>query len=539
MSSFLYVDRPSEASGRAELSNIQLSKQEYAEDILFFNESIPNGYQNWASFEQGEFDFNKPLFQFDPESKIPYATNELTAVGVYPHIDVYLDEPYSAGGITVKTYFKSYTIRIAAVTSSGTVSKTFRKSATSYTDEFFPIAFDNATKILINFEDLPKNHFFKIIGVSVGGVRFLTEADFVENPTIETNFSLTNEECAFDILSMTIRGGKEDFNFIAGELITEESTGKRFYVDSANLNTNGTIDVTCYDRLAVLEEIPFLGLMRTASPVEGDGLITTAPYELRSTLVSGQTYSGTISSDVSRREALRMFLQGNALCLKRENDTFVYFTPYNENGFEPVVEFDITDICSEPELEILDKLTRIHFSKHKYNVDTSQGKVEAFRDNVERNVETVISYSEPYTSTGVFYDNNGTLVPVSNSEILGSGAYFKKLKNTHSQEIVVTGYPYKVSYTAIESIPNISRQFKENEMMISDCSVSLDGNIGKFRNYLAEIYKFNKIVSFDSLKEAIAGDYVSVSYDGNSFVGWITRKIDNLTGVYHYEVLCV
>ena len=118
------------------------------------------------------------------------------------------------------------------------------------------------------------------------------------------------------------------------------------------------------------------------------------------------------------------------------------------------------------------------------------------------------------------------------------GAYLIKAKNiNYYQEIVAKGYPYKTSYTSIDYYPPISKQFNDNELMISDCTVALNVSNSAYRRRLEFYAKFDTVITLQSLNNYWAGDKVRVSVDRKTYEGFITHKTDTMTGVYAYEIL--
>lgn len=547
-----YFDKPSVTRGS--ITN-DLNKQEDSKSIELFDEVVSNGYQDFASFEKGKFDFERPIFTYDPESKIPFTTVELADENGELHSGssfVFVpDEAYSGSGFTLRTYMEEYTVAFRVRHGDDFTVKIFEKTKNQYADEFFPFVYDGLVSVDMVFLKVPAYHFLQIIGFSLGTIREFGDTDFVSEPQIETHFNLRNEELEYDTLNFSIRGNKEQFYFIAGEKVIYNRTGQEFYVDTAQINNDGTIDVSCYDKIALLDEVITYGILRQNNIVEDSNIINNltggADWTIDTTLVENPYFSGTIPAETTKREALLTYMQGCFMCIIREGNKFVFLSPTSALfDDDPVCEFNNSNVCSVPEVETLDKITRVHFSRHRYSVDTSQGKTEAFRDVVPKDEETILLYSSPYQNSSVvfYYDDNGTERQiVSYFTVIASGAYYAKIKYTASayqnKDIIAKAYPYKVSYSQIDVVPNVSSQFKENEVMISDCTLCIDGNNTAIKGHLAYVYSFNRVIKFDSIQEANAGDIVSIKANGIDTIGWIEKKTDYMTGLFSYEVRCV
>lgn len=543
-----YFDKPSVTRGS--ITN-DLNKQEDSQSIELFDEVLSNGYQDFASFEQGKFDFERPIFTYDPESKIPFTTIELSDENGELHNGNYFiftpDEAYSGSGFTLRTYMEEYDIIINVQDRTGLYRKLFRKTKNQYADEFFPFIYDGLVKVEIGFGKIPAYHFLQIIGFSLGTIREFGDTDFVSEPQIETHFNLRNEELEYDTLNFSIRGNKEQFYFIAGEKVIYNRTGQEFYVDNAQVNNDGTIDVSCYDKVALLDEVITYGILRQNNIVEDSNIINNltggADWTIDTTLIENPYFSGTIPAETTKREALLTYMQGCFMCIKRQENKFIFLSPTSAQFDDtPVCEFSNSNVCSVPEVETLDKITGVHFSRHRYKIDKTQGRVEAFHDNVTKNSNQTLLYGEPYDSVLAYYEQSeGNYQPVTSANFtqVESGRYYMTVLNKYNQEIVLMGYPYKVSYTAIDVKPHISSQFKENEIKISDCTICIDGNTDSIKNHLAYVYSFNQVIKFDSIQEANAGDIVSIKANGIDTVGWIEKKTDYMTGLFSYEVRCV
>lgn len=533
----IYQDYPQNQSGTITTSVV---KQTGASDIQF---SLSADFENWASFEEGEFDFEKPIYTGTGD--IPFTSFNLEG----GTITVVPDEPYSGGGFQLQTFYDDYTVTITVNDGDGPREKIFKKS--DYPDEFFPFAYDelDTTNGVTFALTIPNNHFLKVVSVSLGGNRLLGEDDFADDPIIETHFSLTNEELAFDTLSFSIRGDKENFNFIAGEKLTHSKTNQEFYVQSATYNSEGTINVEAYDYLSVLDELNFTGFMQKNKQINSSDILNLlllddnhqAAEVYTITPPTYNSFSGTIGTDETKRGALRKFLLGNTLVMRRSQNLLRLTPMENEVTALPSFTFNEENICSVPTLEKMDKLTRVHFSKHSYKLKSGDVE-EIFSDTVEIGKNVKIDFGAPYNNLSYYRIVNGTEQPItpatgSDFEEVKKRAYFVIIKTNYTQEIVVKGNGYDVSYQSIDFVPNVSSQFKENELMISDCTVSID-RPETIRGSLAFVYGFNKIVSFDSISNVLAGRKVAVQYDDVSLIGYIVRKTDTMNGLYNYEVIC-
>lgn len=547
-------------------------KQRYAQDIGIYNGSLDKNYGNFATFEQGEFDFEKPIWQGDPEIYIPYTSLALSnSSGVVTGNSFTLtpNEHYSGGGFSIISPMEEYTVQIIV---NDYIKKTFHKSKNSYADGFFPFPYNNLTSVKFSFTVIPY-HFIKITAIGFGGDRWISDVDFVKEPQIVTHFSLTNEELEYDTLSFSIYNA-EKFNFITGEKIIVDETGtfnigenpKTFYVDTASTNEDGTVDVEAYDDIGRIDELEHTGAVFSGQKLRESAtvnyLFANNPYEFgRAFPGEGgdreTKYSGVIAAGTSRREAIRMYLLANMLTLQRRGRLFYIESPMTYEWGFPELEITDADICSPIEVEKLPKVTSVHFSKHRYAVDKSNGKQEAFRDNIARdNTVKRLKYSSPYqpSQTDFYYvktaGTNEVLEAVDTSgtppkfDIQRRAGYFSLVQNNYySQEIVVKSYPYKVNYTEFDVPLTDNTQIKENEVNISNNTLCEDGNDDYFKNYLRKIYSWRTILKFSSIKKMNAGQIIDIdTYDHKEkkmmhYRGIITKKIDRMNGVYDYEVL--
>lgn len=511
--------------------------------------------KNFASFEPGEFDFNKPLYDTNSSLVLPYTNYELSnengTFGMDRHVvlGVKSDEPYSGEGFVIRTYYKEYDIRIRFIDTHGEHEQDFHKG--EFDEEFFFFPYDGLTWVQFEFLKVPAYHFYKVIGFGFGTTRLITESDLVEEPTMVSHFSLNNEELELDTLSFTVFGDESKFNFITGNKVTYSEDGKEYFVSTSKQNDDGTISVECYDALAK-RDVDFVGTMRTATPVLDTTVLNALFGDLEYTAnnisltpYASLTWAGTISDDVTYREAIRLFLQGNMLALKRVGNEFRLISPYNTGNTN--YRFTEQDIIVAPTVDNVEKLTRVHFSKHRYMLDKTNGAVEAFRDNVALNEDVVLRFGEPFATQSVYYvsaadqQGNETLTLVDPTKFVTeqTAAYMRKANNNYyTQEIVIKGFPYKVSYTSIDWKPIVSNQFKKNEVMISDNGIALGVSSAAFRLLLSYAYGYDKIIMLQSILNYDAGEKVIINYDDNSYTGWITKKTNNLTGVYEYEIIC-
>jgi len=537
--------------------------QEESQPIQKLETLVEEGYHNWATFEKGEFDFEKYLFTYDPEGKMAHTSVIISdANGNFERdmiITITPDAAYSGSGFTLRTYNNDYTIVITVTDSDGTRSKTFNKTS----DEFYSFVYNGLQSVTINFTKVEPRHFLKVIAYQLGTTRMLQEDDFVEEPKITNNFSLTGEGLEYDTLDFTFRGNKEEFNVITGERITYSKTGQRFYVDSATQNNDGTISVSCYDAVSLLDNDVYAGSVRTASSNTEywAKLLLTKNHDsdisvsIGSLFYENQTFTGYMQEDTFRNLS-REFLQGNMLRIKRgKYNKFTVFSPYGTSDF--ATAFTMHNIIGVPTVETTEQYALIHFSKHRYSVNQKDGKQEVFNGNITKasslsdtNSTEHISFSEPYSSLE-FYYVSGTdehdadiLSPVESSKftVVNRWNNCVDVISLYSERIVIVGYPFKTNYTAINAVNNdIPLVFKNNRLNISDCKVTADkvnDTYTRFKNALKYIYSFNKIVSLSSVYNANAGDAVKVVFDGYNLKGWITQKTGHMNGVYDYVIAC-
>lgn len=533
----------------------ELDAQSGCEDVYFLNKNLPVGYEDWNAFDGEGFDFDKPIYQSNVGDKIAQTT--VVTANSNGEWDLPRDEPYlvcnmvgsfypSGGGFMLKTYMDTYHVVIELHDKDGIRTKEFDKSATTHADEFFPFAYDELDTVSFRFTRSDPNRFFRIVAIGLGGVRKIDNSLYTENPVIESNFALMSDELSLDTLEFTVFAGEDDFFFIAGEKIVVSETGKEFYINTATLNSNKTITVNCYDSLGTRDR-SFSGVMRTDTAVKStafmDILFGDLDYEFDASTsgFDGLTFRGTISDDVTCREAIRMYLQGCTLALKRIGNRFVVVSPFNTAS--AIAFFDVHNIV-KIDYEALEKYTRVHFSRHNYTADKTNGLQEAYRDYVDTGSVQELSFGEPYNSVSVWYvassqGGQETLERVDSNRfhISQTGAYFMKATNdNYAQEIVVRGYPYKVSYSSIDYIPPSAAQFKENELMISDCTLSVNISKAAYIRRLEFYQQFDKVIKIKSIANYNAGDKCNITLDGKAYEGFIESKRDEMTGVYEYTI---
>lgn len=558
---FEYDDFPENATATV---TQDFQKQTESEDIQVFGTfEARRYYYDYASFEGEGYDFEKPLFVYEPMTKIAFTTTELSDEnGRFPLTDpedeysyfrdvtITPDRAYSGSGITLKTFNKDYSVYILVTDLDGTKGKFFNKTE----DEYYPMQFNGLQSIVLSFRKIEPYSFLKIVGYRLGSVRTLDESIWAENPTLSNYYSLDNESLEYDTLDLVIRGGKEDFNIIEGQKITYSSTLQKFFVNDVTYNENGTISITAYDDISRLEK-ECRGRMRFGDTIDNILSLAIGGHSditayIESTIIPNQTYSGTLAGDLTYREALRMMLQGNALTLKKIDGAFELFCPSVYTSDFNV--FGITDIIGEPEVEELEKYATVHFSKHRYKLNKKDGKQEVFDGVLLSAVGFDVRFDEPVDTTSTEYyfvigqnqDGEDILAPVVSSKFIltKQGVYYRTGVTTYTQRIIMLGYMYNTSYSAIDAKIPVAINFKNNQLNISDCTVSMDytvstdDDIDYLSNYLAYIYKFRTKIRLQSLNDYNVGERAQAVWNNNSFRGWITAKKSNLNGIYEYEI---
>lgn len=552
----LYRDRIEDMTGTVSLSGKPV-RQSYSQDLQVYTGVLNGNYYDFASFEEGEFDFEKPLFAEDPLAKMPFVSSELAGASgvIQGEFEIIADSYYDGDGFVIVSFMKEYEVTITVSEEHHLDrTKTFVKNARNHADGFFPFPYEQLLSAKFSFKVKP-NHFLNVTAIGFGGDRWITDIDLTKEPIITTHFSLTNEELEFDTLSFSVFNGENKFKFVPGNRIVidkglVDENSKTFYVNTATENEDGTIDIECYDDLGRIADLNYTGIMRTNNPVddstEVEWIVDYTPYQISDMPMQNPTFSGTLAAGDDKRKTLKTFLLGNTLVLKRAGRLFDMFNPSVRTHYNPHV-FNNHNICSVPSIGKLDTVSKVHFSKHRYSIDRSKDKSEAFRDYVavDSNAQR-LEYSQAYearTSELKRVDTSGgeeTLVDIDPTKLVtnSNGAYFKDVTNMeYTDEIVVLAFPYNVNYTAIDVTLNVSPQFMQNNIKISDCTLALD-DVNAIRNFLRYIYSFRVLLSFSSLLEVDTGDYVRVELTGQNYEGYITKKTDTLTGVYMYEILC-
>ena len=559
---YLVYDSDIEAANANVFANEFFAKQSQAENIILHHGITPRGYRNWASFEQGEFDFEKPIYTGNAWDLIPFTTMQVSNEdGLFEDEEQHefdfvfymkLTEAYSGDGFTLVTDYDEYELEIHFFDNFGEHDYNFVKTK-DMQDEFFYCPYESLdTDYFVTFAmKIPPFHFGKVLAVGFGGTRIITDENFAEEPQFDHYFSLMSDELPLDTLTLKIYSDN-NFKPVSGNKITNYFTGQEFYVQTVEYNADQTFTVNCYDAL-VKRDISFSGMMRSNTAVKNtavmEALLGDLSYSFDSTTdgFNTLTWAGTVTDERTCREALRILLQGFTMALRKMGEQFIIISPFNTTYTPRVLnESNIVSV----EVEKLEPYTRAHFSKHRFTVDKTNGLQEAYRDFVELynqqsdNIET-LSFGEPYNSVLVYYvsaqsGDTETLTPVNpnNFVVTQTGAYLIKAKNlSYTQEIVVKGYPYKTSYTSIDYKPDVSSQFKENELMISDCTVALNVSNSAYKRRLEFYAKFDTVITLQSIKNYGAGEKVTVDIDEKTFEGFITHKTDRMNGLYEYEIL--
>lgn len=554
---FVFEDYPLDA--KATIST-NYDVQDQSDDIIVLKQSdlINLNYTKFATLELDEFDFFKPLYNseyYQSQGKIGNISKDLSDTfgrfkdnDVLKHmsINVVPEEHYSGSGFTVMTLMDNYVIRIKVNDKNGIRTQYFFKT----TDEFYSFPFDALIDVEFTFSVIQPYHFIKVIGINFGTVRLLQESELVDIPTITNHFSLTGEELEYDILELKVR--QKDMKFVIGERITYSRTKQVFYISNVQTDEEGNASLTCYDDIYRLES-KMLGAMRnndnSATMIQTllKGSKKDISVTVDSLLIENQTYSGTLDPD-SYRETARLMLQGNCGRVKRlGNSSFKVFNPMLDNTIKS--EFNDHTITSVPQIDKSNDPYEVRFSKHYYSEDRTNGKQEFFNGYIRNDgIPEVIEFSGAVSRRATYYvsgtdtDGNDILTPVSSSKftVINGGAYFIEASNLYKERIVCLAYPYKSSTYIISAVNPLPREtFNDTQIRISDCSVIVDmSNYDEFREFLLYVYSFNRKISFESITEANAGDYVSITFDGNTYNGWVTSKKDTLNGIFQYEVAC-
>lgn len=516
---------------------------------------------DWATFEENEFNFRKQLWKNETQNICCVSRTISNDAGDFigqSSIELEFDKAISGSGFTLYTLMEDYRITITLFNSNGVVAEeAFHKTE----DEFYHIVFDDITRVKIKFTLALPNHFIKVYGVRIGRIQKLVETDMVTEPQITNNFSLSGEELPYDILEFSIYGIKETFNFINGEKISYIDVNKNeqvFYVNNAIYNSNGTIDVTCYDEIT-RQEKEFTGLLGTKYDVRDTFSNLTFSKDINLDFSDienekGNTYSGTIPP-ITIRETNRMLLQGTNLRLIKKGNTYKLIRKTEK---QPIFNFfNESNIVSVPVIEQFDEYGEFRFNKHYYSVNKKDGSKEAFNGvvNTSKNKEDLqtLQTQYPFINRAYFYvsgiDSEGKDILVNvdfdkKFKVISTGAYTERVWNTYTQRIVTYGYAFSESVYQLRLIdPVISKRFSYETLAITNCTVCSNYDqqgdyITEFMPDLRNFYSYNKKVSFSSVYNANCGDKTTINFDGNNLVGFITKKIDRMNGVYEYEVMC-
>lgn len=541
---FAYEDYPLNATFSRIVPNFSRQYQDYR--IYSRVTNLPIGLKDWATFEQNEFDFTQPIWCDNSSYIMPCVSTDLSDENGFfsspMTIDITPTEAYSGSGISLKLFNDYYAGGITITDLDGTRTVGIVKNE----EEFYPFVFNGMQSMTIKITKVEPYHFLKFAGFQLGRVRIFNDKDLIGEPTIINHFSLTGDDLEYDTLDFTIRDNKSELNIITGERIIYSETNQAFYIDTAVHNSDGTIDISCYDNVAMLED-NFIGVRATTGTASS--WIETAlqggkdlAVNVGNMFTTSQTFSGVIGTD-SYREAARLMLLGNAMRVKREDGVFEVFCPQQITDAE--VEFNNHNVVSVPEIELMPKYRVLRFLKHYYTRDVSQGKVEGFNGHVDIG-NSRVEFGAPYNSIDWYYvsgtDSNGDdiLTPVSSTYfyVIRSGELSCDVHNEYTQRIVAMGYPFNESSYPIQTVQNVAVTYKENRINITNCTVLLNlSTYTEFLNFLKYIYKFDVKMSFRSITDALCGDYVALDIDGVQYNGWVTQKKSNMNGVYDYEVI--
>lgn len=547
---FTFEDFPTGVIGTISIDyNVQLG----AEDLVQYDRFAPANYHDYASFEKGQFDFEKPLYIPNSANKISHVSRDLSDEdGYFSNIEmftVFPDVPCNGSGFSLLTYNEDYTVVITVNDENGTETKTFEKTE----DEFFPFPYNGLTSVTFGFRRIEPYRFLKVVGYSFGAVRRLTENDLIGEPEIVNHFSITGEELEYDTLDLTIHGSKENFNIQTGERITHSTTKQAFYVNNCEYNENGTISISCYDHIARLEKL-FTGLYANTRDTDTwienliKGGYSGVNVNMSYPFLAGQQFEGLIEI-MPYREALQMLLCGTAYRLQRSGDIFNVFCPQKQDDFDG--NFTVDDIVSDPQITTHESINKVTFVKYKYKKDKTDGRVEMYHDSIEADSvdSQMIYFNEPAQNLKYYYvvgtaDDEDILQEIDGTGdgfvVVRSGVNFVEVNCTVEREYVIKGYPFRETERnlVVKGIRG-DTTFYQDDVDISDCTVIISLNDYKtFKSFLRFVYKYNVTISLDSIKFLDAGDRVKIYLGKRTFSGWITLRRNNLNGVYGYEVAC-
>lgn len=555
---FIFEDYPSEQNVPDALGTppLQSGSAEIEPLKLYSTEE----FVDYASFEQHGFDFSKPVKTPSSTAKMAATTQEAsgasgTLSGNRDFFLTFLTPEYSGSGFTVKTFNNDYTLEIS-VTDDDNPNTARVVEFEKTEDEFYPFVFNGLRSVHFRFNSLEPYHFVKFIGYRLGALRELTESDIVGEPTIVNNFSLTSENIDYDTLDLTIRGDKTNFNIQAGERLTYTTTGQEFYVSTSHQNNDGTIDISCYDKIAMLEN-EFEGVYATNGTISawfsrllsGGGVSETA--NVLNTLNDTNKFEGTIEPE-TYKEALEKLLRGTGTVLKRVNNHFTIYNPAKYVTNELVTYYQFTEhniVDGAPEIDTTEPYYKLTFTKPELKIDTSEGRVEAFNGEIETGDQT-LQFSEPFQSCYYYrvtaiVDDEQQLEPLPSANVtfITDGAYYAEIRNGSGspQTIVAKGYPLKsTDWVATYTFPNVPSMFKQNVLDVTDLTVfekKVNNTLDPWRFFLKYVYERKNIAKFSSVLNAEIGEYAYIVADGYRIGGWITKKTDKLNGVYEYEVM--
>ena len=393
-----YVEGTTDFTVEMATSDVTLQDESKLPYDIFKSSDRPyiSKIKNYATFEPNGFDFGQPIYVPDTAG-VGCAIKEF---GNSLSLTITSELKPSSSGISLKTYMDDYSLSITVNDVDGQRTKSFIKNY----DEFYVIPYTELTKAIITITP-PDNCFVKLVAIGLGRVLKFGGKNLVNTPRINTHFSLTNDELEYDTLDFEILGRKSEYNIVVGEKVTVSKDNRIFYIDNFNYNENGTISITAYDSVSQMETI-YMGSMRVnRDSLASIKVLAGAGINLNKVdgefLYDNQLWSGVTEPQVSYREALRLFMRGNAVSLVRNgNNSWRVFCPYRRHNVDN--EFNEKNIVNElPTVDFVQKPAKIKFAKHSFTVDRRNVNIKKLKTNTTSTTKNLYTTLVGY---GVAYD---------------------------------------------------------------------------------------------------------------------------------------
>lgn len=545
---------PQEKSTIGLTTNATLQQRGFIEGLK--DDIIP---LDFASFEQDKYDTENPkmLYRSDKFDEYGWTSGEkarwnrgldliTTQIsnenGVLPskvQIKAIFNEYYTFPGITIRSRNTIPFVNITAYNKSDEVilqetvylqnQSEVKYGNTGIVDNemFYPIMLDTVKSVVIEFEQVQEPyHFLWVTGIDFGEISVFDESNLVD---VEINSFVsvlgdTLEYDTADILLFTpdeqehLFFEKQQLRYIKG--FNEngfEETKETFYIDNGVSNDNGTMSISAYDSVSLLETTFYGGMYNNYALsslildiLDGTGVLHDF------TDLPNITLNGWLPIS-SRRNALKtVLLASNVRCF--ELGDYLVFKPISSELKADVL--DETNIVANPQMTDKKPVDEIKIKYHSYKKNTKdEDMVELFNGELERFTETLITFNNPvhwiiaYEIIGV--DENG-------NDIIAD----TPISNTDSFRLtLLTQNACKVFYTGINNVVIYGKEYitsdfwftKQRDKIATNRvydTVTIDlpimADLNAVATKLLELHSRPKTIRFLTTKQLEIGGYYNI-----------------------------